>query len=1798
MATANIPDELGQYVTAHTTGSISHTDDVQIRLAEAIEDELIGKELKRGILTLSPSIKGKAYWQDAYTIIYRPEESWTYDEYYKVNLDLSKIYEKDITEKAHFTVHVKPLRLTMKINSATYQKDNASVKGAIATSEEIDDTVIEKMLTASHTGTSVSIDWSHYSAKKHGFEISTIKRKKEDTNLVLNWNGTQLDKTFKGKSTVNILPDGDLKIIGSEALEDGSHTVKINFSNELLPDQNLKGLISINKKSKNLKADIIGSSILIYPSKAINGNFDLYLDKTIKKYDGTSLANAYSVQLSFEPTSPGLLALGHGVIVPHSKEVIFPFKAKNLKGATVEIFKIYQDNVLQFLQYNQLDNNYRLDPVGRIIHQEHINLSSINTENNSTSYVRYALDLSAMTKLDQGAIYQVRIGYSMADIISYPCDEDISQVAAAQKNKGEFTSILKGDYGRNYNYSERDNPCKSSYYTKRRFIARNVLASNMGVIAKVDPNFIATTTVTDLRTVKPSVGVTCEYYDFQQQLILSTKTNAKGMSKVTLPRKPSFLITRQGAEFGYVSLKDNAANSTSEFDVAGSQKSDGIDGYIYGERGVWRPGDTLFVNFMLEDKAGTLPTDHPVTFTVKDARGKEKYKQITSNHLGHIYHFPIPTEKDAVTGNWRAEARIGEHVFQKTLKVETVKPNRIKVDYKEDNLNLNDNALLSLKSDWLHGSPAANLRATVDLSLKSISTSFPSYVDYTFDDMARKFSPSPTQIFDGSLNQNGQKVITIKHNKTWLPPGKLKAKIETKVFEKGGNFNTDTYTVTADAYNSYVGIKIPTNRWGSKYIGKNDGQPIQIVLVDKEGKPLKNRSLSVGLYEARWNWWYERGYSNKYRYNSSDHVGSVSKTNIATDDNGKATFMPKENDHYIYMVRVCDEKTGHCTGDMFYNGYYEDDYGDQSSKNREGATQLMFKADKKAYKTGEEINLQIPSAPNSKIYLAIENGQEVLQSFWVEGKKDYTKISIPTTSKMNSNIFIHAHLVQPHNNGKNDLPIRMYGILPVSVIDENSTLTPVINMPDKIKPNENYEITVSETNGKSMYYTLAVVDEGLLSLTRFNTPSPWSKFYSKQALGVKTWDVYDFVLDGYGGAVDQYISIGGDGNIVLDNAQDINRFKSVVKHLGPFKLNARQTVTHKLDMGNYVGAVRAMVVARNGDEYGNAEKSVHVKKPLMVQTTLPRVLGPGESLSLAANVWALEDNIKNVNVSVEASDNISFVSGQSSQLTFDQTGDKLSTFDAKVANQTGQAKFITNVKSGNNTAMEEVNIEIRNPQPYTTEVISKMIKPGDSWTTDYKAHGTPGTNDGSLEISNIPPVNFGKRLKYLMNYPYGCLEQTTSSAFPQLYLDQLVDLSESQIFKTKNNISAAIKRLKRFQLGNGGFAYWIGGTTANEWGTNYAGHFLLEAKDRGYSVPSDLIDYFVSYQTASANSTTNTGLIQAYRLYTLTRAGEPNVGAMNRLRNNKNLDATTAHTLAAAYALIGQPKAANELLAKVDKEIKPYTETGYTYGSNVRDMALIALTQHTLGREDDAINMISNISKYLNTNNWYSTQTTAFSLLALGTIYSMYPSDELKFSYTLSGNTKAGIISEKSIYSREIMENNITNGTVSVTNESSTPQFVKIILGGQRPLDDQKPAVQKHIVMEVTYKDMEGTVINPKDLKQGTDFIAEVRVNNPGTRTVKIEEVALTQIFPSGWEIQNDRLNENVNTNGYIEYQNIRDDRVQTFFDLNNKQSITIKTKLTAAYAGEFYMPPTIVEAMYDNEISANTVGQWVTVGK
>lgn len=1839
--------EYAPYVNAYTGGVISQNSTIRIELTHEQPMVDLNNELKENPFSFSPSLKGKAYWVSNNTIEFVPEEGTLKPgSLYECTFQLGKFVEVDKklkefnfsfrVQERNFTLSIEPLPIT------DAQPDEINIKGEICFSDIVKKEEVEKILTAkdgnnkSYPVEIIPTD----NLTRYQFCINQIPRDTEDYQLTITANGSpaRIDQT---QSEEVLIPAKDsFRFLSATRIDEPENGIEVVFSAPLSDTQDLKGLIEIPELSSSV-FQIKENRVFIYFEANQLSKLTLNIHEGVKSSQGKTLGTSHSISFSEINLKPQVEMLTTAAILPDSKSLIIPFRAVNLYAVDLSVIRIFENNVLMFMQTNSLASANELRRSGRLVYKKTLWLGK-DTSKDIYNWENYSIDLAGLIRQEPGAIYRVILSFRQ-EYSAYPCGGvDNQEIKFADNNTPDGLMKVSGSalseadeavwdtpeayYYYNggtmdwsvYRWKERDNPCHPSYYMNSdRAAACNVFASNLGMIVKrnsLNKLWIAVSNILDTNPVgKAQVTV----YNFQLQPIGKGETNGEGFVEISSKGTPFIVVAEAEKQKAYVRVVDGEEQSVSRFDVGGKEIQKGLKGFIYGERGVWRPGDTLHISFILEDREKRIPDKHPVALEIYNPKGQFYTKMISTQGMNGFYTFDVPTQAGDPTGLWNAYIKVGGTTFHKGLRIETIKPNRLKINLTLPKIlqSTDKNVTVPLASAWLTGATASKLKAKVEMSLSKVNTQFKNYGQYIFNDPATDFTTIKTDVFDGILNAEGKAGVTLKVPAATNAPGMLNATFTTRVFEPGGDASIYTQSIPFSPFVSYVGINL--NQPKGKYIETDKDHVFDIVTVNSQGQPVNRSNLEYKIYRISWSWWWENSEESFGTYINNSSITPVASGKLQTSG-GKTTFKFRVDypSWGRYLVYVKDKDSGHATGGTIYVDWPES-RGRSNKTDPSGIKMLTFSLDKDSYEIGETATAIIPAAAGGRALVSIENGSSVLHREWIEVTNEGdTKYTFEITPEMTPNVYLHISLLQPHAQTINDLPIRMYGIAPVFVTNRQTVLQPQIQMPEVLRPETDFNVTVSEKSGKPMTYTLAIVDDGLLDLTNFKTPDPWNEFYSREALGIRTWDMYDNVLGASAGAYSSLFSVGGDATLKPADAK-ANRFKPVVKFIGPFYLEKGRQQTHTLKLPMYVGSVRAMVVAGQDGAYGNAEKTAFVRTPLMLLSTLPRVLSIQEEITVPVNVFAMEKQVKNVTVSLQASGGGVQIEGSHQQsLTFNRPGDQLVFFTLKTGNKTGKATIKLTASGGGQQTKETIEIEVRNPNPIVTLRSSEWIETGQNKELSYQLGSLSANNQIKLEVSRIPSVDISRRFDFLYNYQHHCTEQLTSKALPLLFIAQFKTIDTREAEKIKANVQEAIRQIYARQLPNGGFVYWPGNAVADEWISSYTGMFLTLAQEKGYAVHANVLNKWKRFQRAAAQNWRmpqeannwqqwQSELQQAFRLYTLALAGAPEYGAMNRMKEQPGLSIQAKWRLAAAYALTGKMKPAEELVYNAETTVIPYSSMNQIYGSSDRDEAMILETLLLMNRERDTLQQAKVVSKNLSQENWFSTQSTAFALMAMGRLAEKL-SGSLDFTWTWNGKQQPAVKSAKAVFEKEI-STSPKSGTVAVKNQGKGALSVDLITRTQL-LNDTLPAISDNLRMDIRYASMDGKPMSVNDIRQGTDFTAIASISNT-SGTTDYTNLALTHIIPSGWEVYNERMtvpeaepqettDSSGNVSGQYTYQDIRDDRVLTYFNLRRGETKIFTIRLQATYAGNFILPAVQCEAMYDVNVQARSKAGRTTVSR
>lgn len=1667
---------------------------------------------------------------------------------------------------------------------------------------------IEKMLTADlkmgNSKSNPAIKVSQGAASnQYKISIKEISRKKQVQELNLSWNLEALGGEGSSSASFTVAALSVFQVT-SFSQETGSE-IQVNFSDMLDSSQDLRGFIRLESSPEMpFRYSIDGYKLKIFSQNGLfPDNTRLSVLPGIKNSRGKKLETQADFSITVAWEKPSIRFTKAGNLIP-AKEMSVLVSTKNISGLMLEAFQIYDKNMTQFLQINTIDGSYELNRVGEPVWRQSFDLEWNSSMKNKT--VQHSLDLSKLIKKFPGGMFELRASFtkkhsmyessSKSNEFSHlPFPKDISEIENFKNIETDYWNNSDIEDEDRYKFwSNRENPNHPAFYlpsySNYCMAIKRILVSNIGLSAKKDREGKLYISAADLLTAEPMSGVNISLFNFAQKEFESGKTDGDGLLMLKNENDAFLIRAEKSGDVNWLPLNSEVL-STSHFQVEGESSKKGVKGYIYGERGVWRPGDDIHLVFILQDLEKNLPKDYPVKFYLEDPLGKKTDTKVFTSSVDGFYRIDTKTNAQDKTGTWYAIVTAGGKSWSKSIKVESIVPNRlfVNLDPKAKYFSEGYNPVV-LGGEWLHGAKASGLKAEISARYVLNRTPFENYKNYNFINPELSVQQDSNKIWEGTLNDSGKADINLYLSSEAKAPGKLKAIFETRIYEPSGAFSTENKVFDYSPYSRYVGMQIPKS--DDEYrdmLYTNKDQTLYFAVLDPEGNPVKEGvNLSVNLYKLEWYWWWEAD-EESANYTNSRYTQHIKNWNISAKG-GKAELNMKvsNGDWGRYLITVSDPNGGHSSAQVVYFDW--EGWASRKTSDESSDSIIMLTTDKAKYYADDTAEITFPGYEGAKALITLEKNGRVLKQEWIKSKGKIFSYKLKLDPSMAPNIYAHVSLIQEHSQTKNSLPIRMYGITPVMIENKLSRLSPVIQAEPSYEPNSKVSFTVSEEKGRPMTFTVAVVDEGLLGLTAFHTGNPWDSFYKKESSQITSWDVYKYVIGAYSGNIESILSVGGGGFIDNKTSKNAERFKPIVYFFGPFEIKAKEKKTIEFDLPQYIGALRIMAVAGKDGAYGIKEETVKVKSDLIVMPTLPRTMGIGETIEVPVTVFNGTSSEKKAKVVLKSEGAINI--SETKDLSIPANSDSSVFFKVKT-DKGGIAKFTAEASASGISktakAFTEIDVLSRGIPYSTVELIN--IEAGKTFAKTVPLKGENGTKSLSVEISQMPALGLENRLAYLLGYPYGCIEQITSKAFPQLYLNTITALDQTEIDKAKSNVNSVLNRYINYQLRSGGFSYWPGGGYETSWATNYAGHFMVEAKRAGYEVNDSIYQSWLSHQIDMAKNWAGTYAdsmeTQAYRLYTLALAGKPEIGAMNRLKNmEQNLNSVSKAFLANAYSLAGHSSTAKAMLEKLYEPTTVYRSTGGNYSSNIRDLALILNAYTTVGETARTTNLISKLAKISSSNDWLSTQETAWILLALAPHYAFDKNKSANYEVVTEGNVIKDKLNNTSKL-HNIPVNTETAKKMEIKNTGNTPIFAAINTAGKlNPGSETR--IEENLKLSVVYQNEDDQEVSPETLKKGQRFKMRVRVDNKTQGS--LENLTLSIPIPTGWEITNTRLGgdddtdseDERNTRQLYDFQDLKDTHIYTHFALDGYGTKNFEFTGTVTYGGEYYIPAIFVEAMYD----------------
>jgi uncharacterized protein YfaS (alpha-2-macroglobulin family) len=1725
---------------------------------ELVSDTMLNKWDSTEYISFSPAIPGRFRWQETDELVFSPAIPLSPATNYTATLNKAILDYSDFGRITTEEIKFYTPQLQLKNASVTWMLNESRTPVARAElmfNYEIDPQKIHPRISIKTKETTISHSLISLS-KSNRMVVQLNGLKQEDEDIVAQ---LEIDKGIIPLGGQNPTYDPiaqNLYIPSPYRLDIGELVANHDGS---------EGKILI-KTSQTITGSDLSSRIKIYPAVKFNASaadngiiitstqfdpekvYDITLLKGISGEIGGRLKEDYHQQVSFGELYPA-------VSFQNSRAMYLSSKGNNNIGITIInvprvkiiVSKIYESNLLasQYYGYypkDRYDENYYYDDgaapyvPGDVVYEKVIETSSLPGNGKSRMF-----EFNIEDKLPNfKGIYHIKIRSTE-------------------------------DY----------------WISDSRFISK----SDLGIIAKEGKDNIAVF-VNSIHEANPVNGAQVLAYGSNNQLLGTATTDALGFASINLNRKnyegfkPAMVIVKTPDDFNFIHFKNSLIN-TSRYDVGGRTGNPaGLDAFIYEERDIYRPGETVNFAAIIRKADWTSPGEIPVLVKMLRPDGKE-YRSFrkTLNEEG-AFEGSVELADAALTGTYTLEVYTSSHVLlgSKNINVEEFMPDRIRLNVKTDKPSAKpgESVTLDINASSFFGPPAAGRNYETEVQIRPVSFSSDHYSDYNFS-LANEGVTFDKIFREGKTDASGNGKEKFEFPELYKNSGLLKALYYVTVFDETGrpvsrNAQTDIYTQDV-----FFGIK----RNDYNYFPLNQPVKFYFLALNKEKKPV-NAKAEIKVIRKEYRTVLAKA-GSYFRYDSQKEEIVVAEQTL--DIKGEQTayaFTPVKSGDY--EVRIYLPGANSFVSESFYSyGYWGTGYS-SFEVNPEG--QITIEADKNVYKPGDKARLLFKAPFNGKMLVTIEK-DKLLYHHYVEVNNRTADLETEIDAAYLPNAYITATLIKPHQ--ESDIPLTVaYGYKNISVEEPKRKMNVSIQTVESSRSKTKQTVTVKADPGSMV--TLAAVDNGVLQVSDFRTPNPYAFFYGKKALETKGYSIYPLLFP-------ELSSTGGDGDLELTkrvNPMPAKRVKILSYWSGIKTTGKNGEAKFDVEIPEFSGEVRLMAVAFKQNSFGASDKAMTVADPLVISPSIPRFLTPEDNVIIPVTISNTTDKAIEAKLELKISGPLGTSEEKNKTISVAPNSEHRVDYAIHASDipGTGKIEFVANALGEKFTSTTEISI--RPASPLQRRTGSGTLKGGGKTTINLPVRDLiPSSTDYKLVVSRNPAVLQQEVLRYLVQYPYGCTEQVISASFPQLYFSELANSVQTEHFKnapSHSNVREALRKIAMRQLYNGGVLMWEGSGAPNWWVTIYAAHFALEAQKAGYDVDAGMVEKLMSYISHrlksretilyTYNRTENKKIAAkevAYSLYVLALAGRPDVSAMNYYKAHQDLlSLDSRYLLSAAYAISGDKKRFAELLPASFSGEESTPATGGSFYSPLRDeaIALNALLEADPGNAQIPI-MARHVAEQLNSRTWYSTQEAAFSFIALGKIASQAATSTVEATVSAGGKTvgKAGrgitVFTSRQLAGQQL--------EISTTGEGNIYYFWEtegISSTGEYKEEDSFIKIRR------AYFDRNGNRINGNVFRRNDLVIVQLTVEK--NFSGKIENLAISDLLPAGFEIENPRTKEIPGMDWIKDSRSpysldVRDDRINIFDDLLSQKQVYYYA-VRAVSPGEFHHGPASADAMYQGE--------------
>ncbi len=1323
-----------------------------------------------------------------------------------------------------------------------------------------------------------------------------------------------------------------------------------------------------------------------------------------------------------------------------------------------------------------------------------------------------------------------------------------------------------------------------------------VSLTDIGITSKSDKDGCLVW-ITSLRHGKPMDGVTVKAITFNNQTLATGVTDPNGIIRLEYSAQGKdgrmWVITAQKEDdLAYLLPEDNRW-VIDDIDTDGHPYPEDIEAMVYSERGVYRPGDSVHLTGILRRSNGTIPPVFPVRLLVTRPDGRRVEDRMIERKEDRqgFFHADFPTRDDMQTGMYSFDITLpGSHTIigSTTAFIETFLPQRIKVEAKTtaERYSPTETPMVKVVGTYLWDAPAAELPLRIEPRLVPIRPQPEAFKGYQF---GKSITTGPVQIptVKQILDTSGNAEVNIEIPKD-VPAGFYRMFFGATVTEPGSRSVSDNGSAIVDRLGKHIGLKTREGTLVSPGVAcRADWVCLQTNETEIAPGPLQVQLMAV-KYDS-----FLTQVNRRNIWKSEEKLQTIKTETIESTGASRGSISFTCADAGRYRLVVIDTVSKSET----WLEVYSSENGAEQSLAMNQPEKLEIVIDQPKYLPGSTVKALVRSPLSGTLFAALETDRVVSYQI-VEMKNNSAEISIPLPKELRGGAYLTAAVVRSVDPKQPKwLPHRAMGMQRIRLDHEKEKMPIRILAPDSIRPREEIVVDVVtdaaiDPNHPGMVHVWAV-DEGILLPTDYLTPDPFGFFLSPRQPGVGTSDVFLDLLPDYERPA-CFARIGADGprrtvgGLRRSPVRTERKEPDVVwREVISLDRDGRGKVTMKTP--NLIGQIRVMAVAADQDRYGKADKPVVMTSPLFIETGWPRFAAPGDRFEVPVKLFNSTGNEIKVRLDIAHTKQIK-IENPSAQLTV-LSGKPHSYLLNVQAREIGAAKIeikATAIESTSQPLAAEASISlpVRPATALHSEVHTWSMAAGTELTLEPSRAFIPGTEQRKLSISAMPIVELEPVLERLIDYPYGCLEQTTSRLFALIYASKILDSSRAD--RIGDMVTAGIVRLWSMQTVSGGLSFWPGGTQPSLWGSAYAGWCLLEARKAGYEIEKAFLEALLKYLDSQLNQpdTESPAATRALICHVLSGFDQPKLGWMNGLaeRRDKLDPAGLAHLAAAFHTQGSTGKAKSFLAGEPINSAAGSTMRGHLTSHLQQTATWLSVLLDIDPQDSRIVPMVKQMMDARFNGCWGSTLENSAALMALTRYQSMNRRDPSDFAgaLRLADGAEFSFTHEKPLTQK--FEN--VAGPMKIASSGRGTMYISSISEGLATSEQLVPYAKN---LEVTRRwlDRTGKVIDANDLKVGD--LVQVEVSIRTMLPQPVDHIVIVDALPGGMEVENPRLASSQQGEGYVvraDHVEFLDDRVVIFCGVNRESQIH-RYSLRVVTAGQFDKPPIQASSMYDPAIAA-----------